>query len=104
MLQLAEKLNNVSEACRLMGLEGLLFHDLRRSAIRNMIQAGVSQATAMRISGHRTASTFRRYDIVSEADLEQAAHAVDAYLTSVGTISGTIEDAEAILKEAQATK
>ncbi|MCZ6700235.1 MAG: site-specific integrase, partial [bacterium] len=90
--------------CKRVGLEGLLFHDLRRSAIRNMIRAGVPQATAMRISGHRTAEVFRRYDIVSEADLEQAAHAVDAYHASVGTISGTIEDAEAILKEAQATK
>jgi integrase len=84
--------------------EGLLFHDLRRSAIRNLIRAGVSQATAMRISGHKTASTFRRYDIVSEDDLEQAARSLDAYHASVGTNLGTLEGLERALEEVQSGK
>lgn len=50
----------------------LLIHDFRRSATRNLIQRGVSQAVAMAISGHATDSVFRRYQIISEADILDA--------------------------------
>lgn len=51
-------------ACHAVGLSTLIFHDLRRSAIRNMEKAGVSQAVPMKASGHLTASVYRRYRIV----------------------------------------
>src|SRR4051812_18222992 len=58
-------------ACRLAGVRRL-FHDLRRSACRNMVVAGVAQVTAMQLSGHRTDSMFRRYAIVAENDMRAA--------------------------------
>jgi integrase len=59
-------------ACAAASQTGLLFHDLRRSAIRNMTAAGVDQVVAMRVSGHRTASVFQRYRIVDVNDTATA--------------------------------
>jgi integrase len=58
---------------------GKIFHDLRRSGVRDMIRGGVPQSVAMKISGHKTASMFRRYDIASESDLRQAMLSVQKY-------------------------
>ena len=51
---------------------GLHIHDLRRSAVRNLRKAGVNESVIMKISGHRTAEVFRRYNIVSTDDVSSA--------------------------------
>jgi integrase len=57
---------------------GLLIHDMRRSAIRNMINAGVNEKVAMAISGHKTLEVFRRYNIVTAADTQAAMQKVQS--------------------------
>lgn len=59
-------------ACKLAGIPGLLFHDLRRSGVRDLIRAGVSPHVAMSISGHKTDSMLRRYAVISESDQRAA--------------------------------
>ena len=79
-----------AQACKAVGLTpgrqgGLTFHDTRRTAVRNLIRAGVDQTVAKKISGHRTDSTFDRYNITSEDDLRDAVEKVAAYVDTLPT-------------------
>ena len=71
------------EACKKAGLPGLLFHDLRRSAVRNLERANVPRSVAMKLTGHKTESIYRRYAIVAEADLREAGVKLSALADSV---------------------
>ena len=60
-----------NSACVKAGNPGAWFHDLRRSAVRNMERAGVSRSVAMKVTGHKTESIYKRYAIADVVSLEE---------------------------------
>jgi integrase len=77
-------------ACEAVGLPRMLFHDLRRSGARNYRRAGVDEDVIQRIGGWKTASMFKRYNLVDERDLADAGERLSAFLAEAASAAPTV--------------
>ena len=87
------------KVCREARLAGKIPHDFRRTAVHNLVRAGVPERVAMMITGHKTCDVFERYNIVSAGDLEEAVKRIDEQgaarmVTRTVTIVSMLEQAD----------
>ena len=77
---------------------GLILHDMRRSAISNLTRAGVREQVAMQISGHKTVSVFRRYNIVATDDVTSAMRRLESAVAAKPALTGETNGAKTVQK------
>ena len=81
-----------NKAVKLAGLNGLLFHDLRRTAARNLLTSGIEPITVCRIVGWETSAMLHRYRIVDEIDVARAGDRAEKYLQSLDASAADLEE------------
>ena len=77
-------------AVKAANLDGLWFHDLRRSFVTNARRRGIPESVIMRMTGHKTRLVFDRYNIVNEDDMRSAVQTLDAARAALGQDTGKV--------------
>jgi integrase len=75
-----------TRACKKAGVKNATFHDLRHTFVTNMRRAGVDYFRIMAITGHRTMSVFKRYNLIDEQDLMEAVARMDTYMDTTAAM------------------
>lgn len=85
------------KACKKAGIKDFRFHDLRHTFNTNMRKAGVEQSVIMKLTGHKTASMFYRYNTVDSEDAREAFRKLELLIGSEGPGGGKGTPEEKVL-------